>query len=128
GVRAKALNQVIPIVQWIDKYTFLTKSGHVGIVLKLRGVNRDCMNDDMAKSFTARFHQVCKGFSDEYQIYQYIVKNGEAEIPVSEHAEMSDLFSPDILRREEALPSGLDQAGGVALPDKVSHHYAQIFA
>jgi len=82
----------------------------------------------MAKSFTARFHQVCKGFSDEYQIYQYIVKNGEAEIPVSEHAEMSDLFSPDILRREEALPSGLDQAGGVALPDKVSHHYAQIFA
>jgi hypothetical protein len=28
-MRAKAANQVIPIVQWIDKYTFLTKSGHV---------------------------------------------------------------------------------------------------
>jgi hypothetical protein len=86
------------------------------------------MNDDMAKSFTARFHEVCKGFSDEYQIYQHIVKNGEAEIPVSEYAEMSDLLSPDILGREEAYLQAWTKPAAWALPDKVSHHYVQIFA
>jgi type IV secretion system protein TrbE len=103
-VNVKPFNTLVPISQWVDTYTFLVKTGHAGIMLQLKGINRDCINGAMAEAFTARVRQALKGFSDDYRIYEFVIKNGDAEIPVSDHA-INNLAREAALKRKRFLES-----------------------
>src|ERR1700744_5051883 len=83
-VWVKAFNTVMPIAMWIDEYHFLTKDGQIGLLLSITGIDCECINDSIAETYTKRFREALKGFTDDYRVLQYIIKNDGAEIPVQE--------------------------------------------
>jgi type IV secretory pathway VirB4 component len=108
----KPTNILFPIVQWVDSFTFLTKTGHVGIVLQHKGIDSECINDAIAESYTARFRRAMKSFTDDFQIFQYVLKHDGAEILVSDHY-VNELAGTAARARKaflESRPDGLYQS------------------
>ncbi len=78
---AGALNTLIQVCSFLDEHTFLTKSGDLGVVLRIHGIDyegRDMMELD---AFARRFERALRGLSEEFRLYQYLLKRAHPYIP-----------------------------------------------
>jgi type IV secretory pathway VirB4 component len=69
-----ALNALVNICSFIDEHTFLTKSGDLGIVLRIEGIDYECLDFRDIDGFTRRFEAVLRSLTDEFRLYQYLLK------------------------------------------------------
>lgn len=71
---AGALNRLLALWGFIDDHTFLTKSGHVGVAYRLKGVDCEALTHPQRHALVHRFEAALRAFDDHWRLYQYIVK------------------------------------------------------
>jgi len=76
-----ALNAHVNLFGFLDENTFLTKTGDVGIVLEVSGVDYECLEDDTIDALTKRLESALRVFDENYRVYQYLFKRNHAPIP-----------------------------------------------
>jgi type IV secretion/conjugal transfer VirB4 family ATPase len=78
---AGALNAQVNLYGFIDDHIFLTKSGDLGVILEVRGVDYECLDGATLDALTKRLESALKLFGDDYRLYQYLFKRNNPGIP-----------------------------------------------
>src|SRR5271165_2054235 len=76
-----ALCEQINLYGFIGPHTFLTKTGEVGVILEVRGVDYECLDDASIEGLTKRLESALKLFDENYRLYQYLFKRNNETIP-----------------------------------------------
>jgi type IV secretion system protein TrbE len=83
---AAALNDHINLYGFWNERTFLTKSGDLGMVLSVRGVDYESLDHRDQEYAVKRLEGALKAFGPGFHVYQYLIKSNGPEIPF-EHYE-----------------------------------------
>ena len=76
-----SLSEQINLYGFIGPQMFLTKSGDMGVILEVRGVDYECLDDASIDGFTKRLESALKLFDENYRLYQYLFKRNNEAIP-----------------------------------------------
>src|SRR5271155_906868 len=76
-----SLSEQINLYGFIGPHTFLTKTGEVGVILEVRGVDYECLDGASTDGFTKRLESALKLFDENYRLYQYLFKRNNETIP-----------------------------------------------
>jgi len=69
---------------WTDT-TFLTKSGDLGMVLSVTGVDYESLDNDEQQYAVKRLESALKSFGEGFHVYQYLFKTNRPEIPFASY-------------------------------------------
>src|SRR5947208_6218071 len=69
-----AFNTLINLHGFVDDHTFLTKSGDLGLVLAVDGVDDECLDADERDCVARRFEAALRVFDDHTRLLQYVIK------------------------------------------------------
>ena len=78
---AGALCTQINLFGFVDDEIFLTKSGDLGIVLQLDGVDYECLDSNAIENITRRLASAFRIFDETCRVYQYLFKRNQESIP-----------------------------------------------
>ena len=78
---AGALNQQINLYGFIDEHTFLTKTGDVGVLLEVQGLDYESLDSASVDTYTKRLESAMRLFDDRCRLYQYLFKRNRQTIP-----------------------------------------------
>jgi type IV secretion/conjugal transfer VirB4 family ATPase len=81
-----SLSEQINLFGFIGPHVFLTKSGEVGVVLEVRGVDYECLDGVAIDGFTKRLESALKLFDENHRVYQYLFKRNNEAIPYKLYA------------------------------------------
>ena len=76
-----SFNEQVNLYGFVDSHVFLTKTGDLGVVLEVRGVDYECLDGNTLDGLTKRLESAFKLFDDNYRIYQYLFKRNNETIP-----------------------------------------------
>src|SRR3984893_10155740 len=76
-----SLGEQINLYGFIGPHVFLTKSGEVGVILEVRGVDYECLDDASIDGLTKRLESALKLFDENHRVYQYLFKRNNETIP-----------------------------------------------
>src|SRR6266849_1678221 len=76
-----SLNEQINLHGFIGPSVFLTKSGEVGVILDVSGVDCECIAAASIDGLTKRLEAALKLFDENYRVYQYLFKRNNETIP-----------------------------------------------
>ena len=80
--RAGSLNDRINLFGFIDDSVFLSKSGDVGVILAIKGVDHAGLAATEIDNYTKRLESAFKIFAEKCRVYQYLFKrSGETVSP-----------------------------------------------
>ncbi len=65
---------------FIDEHIFLTKTGAIGVVFELSGIDPQCLTDATMDSNTKRLAAAWRIFHEDIRLYQYVVKHDSVGI------------------------------------------------
>jgi type IV secretion system protein TrbE len=83
--QSAALNDHINLYgQWSDT-TFLTKSGDLGMVLRVTGVDYESLDHASQDYAVKRLEAALKSFGPGFHVYQYLFKSNRPEIPFAKY-------------------------------------------
>jgi len=82
---AGRLNEQINLLGFIDDHVFLTKSGDLGVVLSVSGVDYEGLDGNAIDQYTKRLEAAFKVLDDQCRIYQYLFKRKNPRIPYCEY-------------------------------------------
>ena len=82
-----ALHALISIDRAIDDHTFLAKGGDLLTILKVRGVDGECLESLEIDQIVRRFGSAIRTFGESFRIYQYMVKREFGPIPHGDYAD-----------------------------------------
>src|SRR4029077_11334074 len=85
---AGALNALINVCSFVDEHTFLTKSGDLGAVFRVQGIDYECLDHSEIDAFALRFDAPFRSLTEHLRLYQYLLKRNCPSIP---HCEYPDL-------------------------------------
>jgi type IV secretion system protein VirB4 len=78
-----AFNEQVNLHGFIDSNVFLAKSGELGVILEVRGVDYECLDGTSIDGLTKRLESALKLFDENYRVYQYLFKRNNETIPYS---------------------------------------------
>src|SRR5258708_17282084 len=78
---AGALNSQINLYGFLSDQVFLTKSGELGVILEVRGVDYECLDGSSIDALSKRLESAFRLFDENYRIYQYLFKRNNPGIP-----------------------------------------------
>ena len=81
-----ALNEHVAIFGFLDDKVFLTKGGDVGVVLRVEGVDYECLDHKQTDSLTKRLESALRLLGPQYRVYQILFKASGETIPHGEYA------------------------------------------
>src|ERR1700684_4040282 len=76
-----SLSELINLYGFIGPHIFLTKSGEVGLILEVRGVDYECLDSSSIDGLTKRLESALRLFDEKYRLYQYLFKRNNETIP-----------------------------------------------
>ena len=76
-----ALNEQVNLYGFIDPHAFLTKSGDVGVILQVHGVDYECLDGNTLDTLTKRLESAFRLFDNNFRVYQYLFKRNHETIP-----------------------------------------------
>src|SRR6202453_3093275 len=76
-----SLAEQVNLYGFIGPEVFLTKSGEVGVILEVRGVDYECLDDTAIDGLTKRLESALKLFDENCRVYQYLFKRNNETIP-----------------------------------------------
>ena len=76
-----SFNEQVNLYGFVDSHIFLTKTGDLGVILEVRGVDYECLDGNTLDGLTKRLESALKLFDDNYRIYQYLFKRNNESIP-----------------------------------------------
>ena len=71
---AGSVNGLLALWGFVDDTTFLTKSGHVGVVFRVRGVDYEGVSHPQRQALAHRFEAALRLLDDHCRVYQYLLK------------------------------------------------------
>lgn len=80
---AGSLNAMVNLFGFLGPQVFLTKSGEVGIVLEVEGVDYECLDTPTVDGLTKRLESALRLFDENYRVYQLLFKRNRKAIPHS---------------------------------------------
>jgi type IV secretion system protein VirB4 len=80
-----ALNDHINLYGQWSETTFLTKSGDVGMVLRVGGVDYESLDRRAQEYAVKRLEAALKSFGPGFHVYQYLFKSSRPEIPFASY-------------------------------------------
>src|SRR5579864_9526380 len=81
-----ALNSLIAIHAAIGEATFLTKGGQLLQVLRVEGIDHECLDHQQLDRVARRFEAAIRIFPATFHLYQLVFKQDRAELPHQEPA------------------------------------------
>src|SRR6185437_1306852 len=93
---AGALNSLFAPTRFLDEHEFLTKSGSLGVVFELQGIDYECLSDDVVETYTHRLGAAWRALDEDFRIYQYVVKQEDAPLESSDTRRVEFLKSRGI--------------------------------
>src|SRR5271157_1198000 len=81
-----SLNEQVNLFGFIGPHVFLTKTGEVGVILEVRGVDYECLDAAAIDGFTKRLESALKLFDENCRLYQYLFKRNNETIPYKLYA------------------------------------------
>lgn len=84
---AAALCDHINLYGFWNESSFLTKSGDLGMVLRVTGVDYESLDSGQQEYAVKRLEAALKSFGPGFHIYQYLFKQNRPEIPFAEYAD-----------------------------------------
>jgi type IV secretory pathway VirB4 component len=93
---AGALNSVVNLYGFADDHVFLTKSGDLGVVLALEGVDYECLDPDQREAVTRRFEVALRVLDESMRLSQYVLKRNRVAVP---HTPSTDPVVDTLLER-----------------------------
>ncbi|HXJ42222.1 MAG TPA: DUF87 domain-containing protein [Bryobacteraceae bacterium] len=88
---------------FLDDGVFATKSGQVGIVLRLSPMDSECMEAPDIAGVAYRFQAAVRQFGPGYLVYQYLVKRRSAAVACTDRARAEYLASKGLYSFETYL-------------------------
>jgi len=82
-----ALNDHINLYGFWNPTTFLTKSGDLGVVLQVQGVDYESLDGAEQEYAVKRLEAALKAFGSGFHIYQYLFKSNRPEIPFAKYGD-----------------------------------------
>jgi len=76
-----SIAEQINLFGFLHSHIFLTKTGEVGVILEVRGVDYECLDAVAVDHFTKRLESALKLFDENCRIYQYLFKRNQEAIP-----------------------------------------------
>ena len=80
-----ALNDHINLYGFWNETAFLTKSGDVGMVLRVPGVDYESLDHGSQEYAVKRLEAALKAFGSGFHVYQYLFKSNRPEIPFAQY-------------------------------------------
>jgi len=81
-----ALNEQVNLYGFVDPHAFLTKSGDLGVVLQVHGVDYECLDRNALDTLTKRLESAFRLFDTNFRVYQYLFKRNREAIPHKKYA------------------------------------------
>src|SRR5271156_2609250 len=81
-----SLSEQINLYGFVGPHIFLTKTGELGIILEVRGVDYECLDGASIDAFAKRLESALKLFDESYRVYQYLFKRNNETIPYKLYA------------------------------------------
>jgi type IV secretory pathway VirB4 component len=82
---AASLNDHINLYGFWNETTFLTKSGDVGIVLSVPGVDYESLDRAAQEYAVKRLEAALKAFGPGFHVYQYLFKSNRPDVPFEKY-------------------------------------------
>jgi len=76
-----SFNEQVNLYGFADEHVFLTKTGSLGVILEVRGVDYECLDGVSIDGLTKRLESALKLFDENYRVYQYLFKRNNETIP-----------------------------------------------
>src|SRR5579864_6305157 len=102
-----ALNSQINLYGFWNEQAFLTKSGDLGIVLRVRGVDYESLDQTAQEYAVKRLEAALKTFGVGFHIYQYLFKTNRPDIPFHEYED--PVIQAAVDQRKEFFREKLDR-------------------
>lgn len=80
--QAGAVNERIAPCAFVSDSAALTKRGDLFTVLRLAGVDAECLDPEEVASISHRFDGAMRALDSDYRVYQYLIKRDSPEIPL----------------------------------------------
>jgi type IV secretory pathway VirB4 component len=93
GPKEAAINTLMAPYSFIGEHLYVTKKRDIAATYRLKGVDFECLTDEMLDSITRRIHGVLKGLDASFRIYQYVVKRKGCNVA---YHRASELFQIEI--------------------------------
>src|ERR1700748_3206822 len=84
-----ALNAQLNLYGFWNDEAFLTQSGDLGLVLRLRGVDYESLDQAAREYAVKRLEAALKTFGPGFHVYQYLFKTNRPDIPFQEYEDTS---------------------------------------
>jgi type IV secretion system protein TrbE len=78
--QAGSLNDHVNLFGFVDDHAFLTKSGDLGVVIAVQGVDYECLTIDEIDLFAKRLESAFKSFDEHFRVYQYLFKRNHETV------------------------------------------------
>jgi type IV secretion system protein TrbE len=78
-----SLNAMVNLFGFVGPHVFLTKSGEVGLILEVHGVDYECLETVTIDTLTKRLESALRLFDESYRVYQLLFKRNGHSIPHS---------------------------------------------
>jgi type IV secretory pathway VirB4 component len=82
---AAALTEHVNLYGFWNERTFLTKSGDLGMVLSVSGVDYESLDHPEQEYAVKRLEAALKHFGPGFHVYQYLFKQNRPEIPFASY-------------------------------------------
>ena len=102
-----ALNANVNLYGFLKEDVFLTKSGDLGMVLSVPGVDYESLDSEEQQYAVRRLEAALKAFGEGFHIYQYLIKTNQPEIPFASYGD--EVIDAAIQQRREYFEAKRDQ-------------------
>jgi type IV secretion system protein VirB4 len=110
---ADALSAHVNLYGFWTETAFLTKSGDLGMVLSVTGVDYESLDNDEQQYAVKRLESALKSFGEGFHVYQYLFKTNRPEIPFARYDD--ELIDAAIDQRRKYFESKRDRLYEVEL-------------
>src|SRR5258705_2868396 len=121
---AGALNTLIQVCSFLDEHTFLTKSGDLGVVFRIHGIDYEGCDKAELDAFARRFERALRGLSEDFRLYQYLLKRAHPHIPFRRYSD-DQVVDRAIQGRIEFLRAKADSLYSLELYFVLLYHAVQ---
>ena len=102
-----ALNSQINLYGFWNEHTFITKSGDLGTVLQLQGVDYESLDQAAQEYAVKRLEAALKIFGPGFHIYQYLFKTNRPTVPFQDYA--NQVVQAAVDQRKQFFAQKLEQ-------------------
>jgi type IV secretion system protein VirB4 len=114
---AHAVSELIGLWGFLDESTFLTKSGAVGQVFRMRGVDAECLDQEERRQVGQAMERALRTVDESVRLYQYLIKrSADAEGAPSAGAPPLFVLHLYLVVLSERWTGSRSRFGGLAAP------------